>query len=212
MTRSTTLRLSWAAFMTVALALPAFAAGEWIDIFNGKDLTGWKPRGGAKWTVEDGCLVGQQNNGKVGDFYTEKQYDNFELRAKYKMNWPANSGIWFRTNAANSRGYQYDILKYTNPIAFSGTLYCPGKMFITRNLDESLEKKDGWNDARIWANGDHLILWLNGTKTGECHDKTCTAGSIGIQVHGGDQFKNMKITLKDMKLRTLQPGDKPAEK
>jgi len=28
-----------------------------VRIFNGKDLTGWKATGGAKWTVEDGIIV-----------------------------------------------------------------------------------------------------------------------------------------------------------
>ena len=191
--------------LAVLLSASALAADEWIQIFNGKDLSGWKPRGNAKWTVVDGRLVGEQNNGKVGDLFTEKEYDNFELRFTYKVAWPANSGIWFRT------GYQYDILKYKNPVAFSGTLYCPGKMFLTKNLDESIENRDGWNEGQVYANGEHLILWLNGKKTGECKDNTRKKGSFGIQVHGGNQFKDMKITIKKLEIRPLEAGDKPTK-
>jgi len=178
----------------------------WTPLLNGKDLTGWKkPTGEAVVTVEDGALVGTQTTGKGGDLFTEKEYDNFELRFTYKVVWPANSGVWFRGR------YQFDILKYKNPVAFSGTLYCPGKMFLTKNLKEELENRDGWNEGQIYANGDHLILWLNGTKVGECHDKTLKKGPIGIQVHGGNNFKGMKIIIKRMELRPLKPGEAPTE-
>ena len=82
-------------------------------------------------------------------------------------------------------------------------------MFITSNLDESLENRDGWNEGQIYANGEHLILWLNGTKVGECKDGTLKKGTIGLQVHGGDEFTKMGIHLKKIEIRTLEAGDKP---
>ena len=182
------------------------AADEWKPLFNGKDTSGWKVEGDAKIEVVDGALVGSQKSTKGGNLFTEASYDNFELRFTYKVDWPANSGIWFRYDG---KGYQFDILKYKKPVAFSGTLYCPGKMFITRNLDESLENKDGWNEGQIYANGDRLILWLNGTKVGECKDDTLKKGRLGIQVHGGDGFTKMAIHIKKMEIRTLEPDDKP---
>ena len=30
---------------------------DWISLFNGKDLSGWKVHGTEKWYVEDGDLV-----------------------------------------------------------------------------------------------------------------------------------------------------------
>lgn len=200
-----------AAAPVAALCAADSGSGEtgkavWTPLLNGKDLDGWKkPTGQAVFTVEDGALVGTQTTGKGGDLFTEKEYDNFELRFTYKVVWPANSGVWFRGK------YQFDILKYKKPVAFSGTLYCPGKMFITKNLKEELENRDGWNEGQIFANGDHLILWLNGTKVGECHDKTLKKGPIGIQVHGGGNFKGMKIIIKKMELRPLKPGEGPTE-
>ena len=197
-------RAKWLVVGGVLLvASVALGAEGWSPIFNGKDLDGWKGGDRTKFLVEDGCLVGTQTDGRGSDMFTAQEWDNFELRFTYKVKWPANSGIWFRTR------YQYDILKYKNPVAFSGTLYCPGKMFITKNLDEKLENRDGWNEGQIYANGDHLILWLNGTKVGECHDKTLAKGKMGIQVHGGGGFKNMKIIIKKMELRTLKADDKP---
>ncbi|HUU09113.1 MAG TPA: DUF1080 domain-containing protein [Phycisphaerae bacterium] len=196
------------AFAGLAIAKEAEGAKGWTPLFNGKDFEGWKkPSGKAIWKVEDGCLVGTQTDGNGGDLFTEKEWGNFELRFTYKVAWPANTGIWFRGQ------YQYDILKYTNPVGFSGTLYMPGypKTFITQNLDEKLENRDDWNEGQVYANGDHLILWLNGHKVGDCHNKTHAKGPVGIQVHGGDGFKGMKITLKRIEIRPLKPDDKPTE-
>lgn len=185
---------------------PAQAEG-FVSLFNGKDTTGWTATGGGEWLVRDGCLVGTQTDGRGGDLVHEKEWDNFELRATYQMKWPANSGIWFRFD--KGKGYQFDILKYKKPVGFSGTLYCPGKMFITANLNEAIENRDGWNEARIWAVGDHLILWLNGKRVGECTDKTHAKGKIGIQVHGGNGFKGMEIVLRNIAVRPLKADEPP---
>jgi len=191
---------------TTGTAAPADKEAGWTSLLPGKDLKGWKPTGHAVWKVtDDGHLIGTQTDGHGGDLYTEKPYGDFELRFTYKVKWPANSGIWFRGK------YQYDILKWKKPVGYSGTLYMPGwpKTFITRNLNEDLEHRDGWNEGQVYAAGDHLMLWLNGTKTGDCRNDAHAKGPIGIQVHGGGGFKGMEIHLKRLEIRPIKPGAKP---
>ena len=195
------------ALLATAVVTPWSLAGEagWTSILPSKDLEGWKASGHAIWKVKDGVFLGTQTDGKGGDLYTTKAYDNFELRFTYKVTWPANSGVWFRGK------YQYDILKYKKPVGFSGTLYMPGwpKTFITTNLKEELERRDGWNEGQVYANGDHLMLWLNGTKTSDCQNGTHAKGPIGIQVHPGEKFKGMEIYLKRLEIRPLKEGEAP---
>ncbi|MBM3858251.1 MAG: DUF1080 domain-containing protein [Verrucomicrobia bacterium] len=195
------------ALMMLASVVPLLGAqkANWTSLFNGKDLDGWKQQGAGIFKVEDGCLLGTQTDGKGGDLFTTREFDNFECRFTYKMKWPGNSGVWFRDK------YQFDILKYKKPVAFSGSIYCPGKLFITTNLDEGLENRDGWNEARIFANGDHLAVWLNGKKVGDCRDSTLAKGRIGIQVHGGEGAKNMQILIKRIEVRPLAAGETPKE-
>ena len=205
-TRKTAAVLFLSVFALLLIAPAARAQDDGFKpIFDGKSLDGWKPQGDAQWKVEDGCIVGAPAEAKGGDLFTEKEYDNFELRFTYKCVWPANSGIWYRTQ------YQFDILEYKDPVAFSGTLYCPGKMFIFKNLDKSIEDREGWNEGQVYANGDTLIQWLNGTKTGEATDSSFATGKVGIQVHGGEEFKNMKVFVKKIEIRPLKAGDKPTE-
>ena len=179
------------------------AEAPWTALFNGKDLAGWKPEGGAAWAVEDGCLVGKQGpNFAPGDLFTEQDYGDFEVKVTYKIQWPANSGIWFRFQSPD-KAYQADILEYKNPEAYSGTIYCPAKMFLATNKDPKLVKRDDWNTMVVRAQGDHLIVTLNGTVTGDVHEGSYAKGKIGFQIHPGQEFKDMKITVREAQIRLL---------
>ena len=181
----------------------------WIQLFNGKDLAGWKPEGDAEWKVEDGLLVGRQGQpgNKPGDLFTEKSFKDFELICVYKCVWPCNTGVWFRYVDPKT-AYQADILEYVKPEAYSGTIYSPnlpkGQVFLSANLDKTIEKKDDWNTMRITAQGDHLVVYLNGKKTAEARDDRTPEGKIGFQVHPGAQFEKMAIMVKEIRLRPLK--------
>ncbi len=170
-------------------------------LFNGKDLTGWEATGNAKWVVEDGMLVGTQGeNNAPGDLFTKKSFKDFELTCTYRVEWPCNTGIWFRYQSPQ-KSYQADILEYTDPVCYSGSLFCPGKMFIAMNEDKTLIDREGWNTMKISAMGDHLQIWINGHKVADVHDGSTDSGKIGFQVHPGNQFGKMKIVVKELLIK-----------
>ncbi len=171
----------------------------WIDLFNGKDLSGWKPVGKGKWAVKDGVLIGTQDEqGRPGDLMTRLQYEDFELEVEFKVVWPANSGIWFR-KAPGKMGCQFDILDY--PEAKTGSIWSNG--FKSKVLDEKHLKKNDWNTAVIRCVGDHIMAALNGHKVADFNDKSFAKGAIGLQTHAGDDYKNMKIMARRVRLRKL---------
>lgn len=174
-----------------------------VSLFNGRDLTGWKPEGKAIWKVEDGMLVGTQGpDFAPGDLFTEATYCDFDLTVTYKVVWPANTGIWFRYQTPQ-KAYQGDILEYAKPEAYSGTIYCPGKLFLGINADKGLVNRDGWNVMRIRAQGPHLQVWLNGIRVAEAQDSTIDCGRIGFQVHPGKEFGPMKMIVRQILLEPL---------
>ena len=174
-----------------------------VRIFNGKDLSGWETSGEAKWVVENGTLVGTQgDNNAPGDLFTEKSYKDFVLSVTYRVEWPCNSGVWFRYQSPQI-AYQADILEYKDPECYSGTLYCPGKMFLAMNTDKSLVDRDGWNTIKVRAEGDHIQIWLNEKQVADVHDDTSDSGKIGFQVHPGDVFGPMKIVVREIMLEEL---------
>jgi hypothetical protein len=68
---------------------------EWVDLFNGVDLTGWVDVNTSEetWQVRDGLLV---CTGKpIGVMRSEKQYENFLLHVEWRhMEAGGNSGVF----------------------------------------------------------------------------------------------------------------------
>jgi hypothetical protein len=174
-----------------------------VKLFNGKDLTGWETSGEAKWVVKDGMLIGTQGeNNAPGDLFTTDTFKDFIVTVTYRVEWPCNSGLWFRYQSPKT-AYQADILEYKDPVCYSGTLYCPGKMFIAMNEDKTLVDRDGWNTIKVRAEGDYIQIWLNGHQVADVHDDTTDSGKIGFQVHPGAQFGPMKIVVRELLLKPL---------
>ena len=175
----------------------------WVKLFNGKDLFGWQTEGGAKWVVEDGLLVGTQGpNNAPGDLLTQETFKDFELVCTYRVAWPCNSGIWFRYQSPQ-KAYQADILEYKDPECYSGTLYCPTKMFLAMNTDQSLVKRDDWNKMKVLAKGNYIQIWLNDAMVADVNDSTSDSGRIGFQVHPGAEFGPMKIEVKELRVKPM---------
>ncbi len=201
------------AYRTIVARSIRWTAGRPADpdatptsLFNGKNLSGWKPEGKAVWEVQDGQLIGRQGPGSTpGDLFTEASYGDFQLSVTYRVVWPANSGVWYRYQSGD-KAFQADILEYQNPFALSGSLYrpgIPGKPFIAINTDASIINHDGWNTMVIRAVGDRQQIFLNGKKTADVRDDLSATGKIGFQVHPGDQFAPMKIIVREIMIRPL---------
>ncbi len=172
-------------------------------LFNKTDLTGWEATGEALWAVEDGLLIGTQGaDNAPGDLFTTASFDDFVAIVTWRAEWPCNSGVWFRFQSPQ-KAYQADILEYKDPVAYSGTMYCPGKLFLAINDDPALVNRDGWNTIKIRAEGDHTQIWLNGTQVADVHDDTTDSGKIGFQIHAGDQFGPMKIVVREVLIKEL---------
>lgn len=84
----------------VSLALPGPAADQQpVELFNGKDLTGWVQRGGkAKYSVEGNAIVGTAVMNTPNSFLcTEKAYADFILEYDFKVDPRLNSGVQIRS-------------------------------------------------------------------------------------------------------------------
>lgn len=72
---------------------------EWeqpIELFNGKDLNGWKPLGDPnnfKWKVVDGIM---RCEGHSSNIVSEKTFGDFKLHVEFRVPERGNSGIYLR--------------------------------------------------------------------------------------------------------------------
>jgi len=97
-------------FARILIPLLAFAcaatapAQQRVSLFNGKNLDGWKQLGGkAKYTVENGVIVGATVAGEPNSFIcTTKDYGDFILELEFKVDAGLNSGVQIRSECFNT--------------------------------------------------------------------------------------------------------------
>ena len=183
------------------------AEAGWVELFNGKDLTGWKkhPDDKAKWEVVDGTLVG---TGPAGHLFSERgDYKNFHFRIEAKINDKGNSGQYFRATYAKGfpPGYEAQINSTSGDPIRTGSLY-PDQLTSENErketiVGEQLVKPDEWLTQEVIAVGNHIVIKLNGKTTVDFLDKRkrYAKGHFAIQQHNvGSVVSVRKAEVKEL--------------
>ncbi len=94
---------------------PRLPGEDWVQLFNGTDLTGWSPVGKEKWTVENGVIQGMTLTDGYGYLKTDKPYKDFHLSLKFLCVGTGNSGVFFHTDfkpgtSDLSQGLQFEVV------------------------------------------------------------------------------------------------------
>lgn len=194
---------SYTRFLLVASLLiqSLFLSGQkqWISLFNGKDLTGWFPRGEASWYVKDGILTGEDG---MGHLYSEAIAADFEAKGMFRISGDkTNSGFYFRAVPPSDnpdgfpRGYEAQICH--NQDAHTGWLWKPGKP--TGEASSLLTRDGEWFSYRIKAVAEKIEFYINDKLVMEFMDSEYSKGHFAIQGHN----KGMKIEAKDLYYRNI---------
>jgi hypothetical protein len=69
--------------------------GKPVQLFNGKDLTGWTPSdpNATPWTVQDGILI---SPGHGAELITNEKFNDFKLHVEFNCAKGSNSGVYLR--------------------------------------------------------------------------------------------------------------------
>lgn len=190
-----------------------------IQLFNGKDLTGWTQKNGtATYKVEDGAVLGTTSEGSPNSFLcTNEEYDNFDLTFEVKVDDALNSGVQIRSRSLPEKnngvvhGPQVEIA--TNGTA--GFIYGEslGTGWLTDEdgdmKDETKRaafKKGEWNKYRVVADGKSIKTWINDVPVADLVDEKTghETGFIGLQVHGiGKGTGPYQVRWKNIQLKKL---------
>ncbi|HWD92817.1 MAG TPA: DUF1080 domain-containing protein [Verrucomicrobiae bacterium] len=195
---------------------PAIVPTRRIELFNGKDLTGWKffMRGNANptntWSAADGLIkcTGQP----TGYLRTEKDYRNYELTAEWrfvKIGPKAdNGGILVHMRLPDKI--------WPLCIQCQGKHDAVGDLFLMsgaeskehRGMDantplvkhgESAEKSVGdWNICKLICSGNSVKVYVNGRLMNETTECTVTSGKIGFQAEGA-AFEVRRVYIEPVK-------------
>jgi hypothetical protein len=205
-------------------------AQKWENLFNGKDLKGFKQLNGkAKYVVENGEIVGTTVLNEPNTFLaTEKEYGDFIFEVDFKVNDNMNSGVQFRShikdlndkcNVTDKKtpervhGYQMEIDPAER--AWSGGIYDEarrGWLYSMENnpVAKNAFKHNDWNHYRIECIGNSIRTWVNGVACAHLIDDMSPKGFIALQVHAVSDPKNVgeEIRWKNVRIQTknLKPS------
>lgn len=199
--------LLWLSSVVVAQAP---AADQWVPLFNGKDLSGWRAYGKEKWTVQNGEIIGETAAGKYGYLVTERTYRDFLLRVRFKCEGTGdeNYGVFLRSRMIGEGEYGPDIegtQVEVDPKRHTGGIYeSGGRQWIAlpSEAGERAMNPHDWNDLEIAIEGRHIVTRLNGVQIVDFSDPAPRFfdGVIGLQLHTGG---GGRIHWKDIELMEL---------
>ncbi len=212
-------RFTLAVALTLCTAAPGHAADEvkdeaagstqsqsWVSLFDGKTLAGWHPVGDGKWTVEDGMIVGRANKEKLyGLLFSDDEFADFTVRFRFKV-LAGDSGFYIRTvfkEPDQAHGNQVQVGLSGSGVG--GVYESYGRGWLDKPSDQvqaKILKDRDWNEMVISAEGGHIVVHLNGTKTAELKDDPSRRnGHFALQMHSGNvmhlMFKNIEVCRKD---------------
>jgi hypothetical protein len=193
-----------------------------VDLFNGKDLTGWVNvnTDPDTWSVRDGVLVSSGH--PIGVMRSEKQYENFILHIEWMhMEAGGNSGVFVWSNAVPGErnrlpnGVEVQMLELdwvklntrdgkAPPEAYvSGELFGVGGVKTvpenprgerSRSIEMRCKPRGEWNTYDVVAVDGVIKLSINGKFVNGISQSTQRKGYLCLESEGAEiHFRNIKI-------------------
>lgn len=213
-------------FAGLAAAAPVAvrAADEWVSLFDGKSLSGWKPsENKSSWKVKDGCLCADGPRSHL--FYAGPvngaRFRNFELEVEVMTQPGCNSGVYFHTAYQETNWPQKGFEVQVNNTALGEGAYRERKrtasLYGVRNVYKQFVKDGEWFKLRVEVRGKNVRVWLNGMMTvdftepsppvlaeGSERGRVIDAGTFALQCHD----PGSKAMYRSVRVRPL-PDDTP---
>ena len=197
----------------------------WIDLFNGRDLSGWKQLNGeARYEVIDGMIVGTTVMNTPNSFLcTEKNYSDFIFEVDLLVEDNMNSGIQIRSESKsdymNGRVHGYQCEVDPSERAWSAGIYDEARRGWLYPLDlnpdaRSAFKLGEWNHYRVECIGNSIKTWLNEVPVAHIIDDMTPEGFIALQVHSignNKEREGQQIKWKNIRIKTENITPSPSE-
>jgi hypothetical protein len=148
------------------------------------------PAGSSHWEVVDGLLTACGE--PTGYLTSDQSYKDFTLSIEFKCGDQTNSGVFVRSPQENG-GYEVQIWKQ-QPAGYN-----TGAIVGTAKTSRDFRfKPDQWNHFQITADGDHIVVVLNGETTLDIHDGRFAEGNLRLQ------YQQFPIAFRNIKIRRLR--------
>jgi len=193
----------------------------WKNLFNGKDLSGWKQLNGqAKYEYKNGELIGTTIADTPNSFLvTEGTYGDFILELEFRNDGETNSGVQFRSESKpdymNGRVHGYQMEIDPSERAWTGGIYDEARRQWLYPLEYNPEAKKAmkskdWNTVRIECIGSIMRTWINGVPVAHVVDDMTPKGFIALQVHAvKKEDAGKQVRFRNVKIKTTQLTPSP---
>ena len=149
--------------------------GQWVQLFDGKTLTGWrgynKPDATeTRWKVENGMMTipgtGEGDTHGQRDLITKETYDQFDLRWEWKIAQGGNSGVKYFVleDQPSAIGHEYQMIDdERHPDAKIGPHRQTAAFYdVFPAHDRPMKPAGEWNTSEVIVKGKHVTHMLNG--------------------------------------------------
>jgi len=178
-----------------------------VDLFNGKDLSGWTINGTERWYVDSShelvCESGPDK--QYGYLSTNKHYKNFILTLQFKQEANGNSGVFFRSSIEGVKisGWQVEVAPINLHTGGIYESYGRGWLIQPKPEDEAQLKPGEWNTMKIKVLNDEVTTWLNDHQMVYLKDEKIGHGEgfIALQIHDGG---GIKVRWKNIRIQELK--------
>lgn len=191
-------------FTSTSFKKPTTKSDDWISLFDGKSLEGWKVGEHANtFTVQDGKIVvfGERAHlfyvGPVGNH----NFKNFEYKASVMTTPGSNSGMYFHTQYQESgwpeKGYEVQVNATHTDWRKTSSLYG------VQDVKEAPNKDNEWFVQQITVQGKKITIKVNDKiineyTEGETGGKL-SSGTFALQGHD----PKSKVYYKDIMVKIL---------
>lgn len=204
----TTLSLLLLSFIPQIASPASLCAEEWMELFNGKDLSGWQVNEHPESIfVKDGLLV--VNGPRAHAFYVgpggHAEFTNFHLKVEVMTTPGSNSGIYIHTKFLDrgwpNRGYEAQVNNsHTDPKQTGG-------LYDVKDNYQTPVKDNEWFEYEIIVEGKHIVIKINGqtitdyTEPADLDRPTrqLSSGTFAIQAHD----PKSKVMYRSFKVKQL---------
>lgn len=166
------------------------------SLFDGETLDGWQVTGDANWSVVDGVI--EAGSGGDGFLVSEREYLNFHLILEFWVDEDTNSGVFVRCSNSEvihaSTCYEANIWdNHPQQEARSGAI-----VFKAMPPLNHVDTVGRWNTYKIAADGQRMLIQLNGVDTAFLTTAERRAGVIALQRWRDGTVRFRNITIREL--------------
>ncbi len=200
-----------------AISLLGCNSEEWIPLFDGESLEGWKASENSDaWKIEEDAIVaaGERSHLFYNGDVKNHRFKNFEFMVDVKTTPGSNSGIYLHTEFQDegwpSKGYECQVIN-SNPPADPGEYVehkMTGSIYAIRNVWKSPVPDNEWFNYRIKVQGKTIQTFINGMlaaeytepediyRSGGMEGRILGSGTFAFQCHDPGSvvyYKNIRV-------------------